>query len=1164
MNISQLLGAMLLTSGIGLLTGPCMAQSPVVTQRSAENWQQVDRETSFTLALERQVFMPMDRAGRIVLAVQRGISGPKLEELSAEWRITRDGKTIDQGSESLATGMAVLAIDITALPLGKYDVTADLKHGQKVLSSQQDQFEVASDGVTPPTSGKIALILPDGVSVGADAKWPLTTGVPFPKGALFDVKHVRVVDDQGRPVPAQFTVRSRWGFEEGASIRWLGVDIQSPDAPTWWPDRKHKPYVLEFGPEITSAAATQKVTAQKTDAGYRIDTGPLQFTVRREGFNLIDEVTLQGKPVMQNTPSHGLYLVDHEGSIYRAANDHKVKLSIEEQGDLRVVIRAEGWYVKDGTQGVTQNIHLPTDKLCKFITRLEAYAGQSQVRVLSTWVVTYDSHAIRLRDLGISLPVSNVKQAVFGVEGEQAITAEVPPQGVTLLQHLPDRFEVSTGVGSLITTGKHSDGNVLVTQGDNSVLGVSHRETWQRFPKQITVRDNEVRFHVWPANGKEHPEIDIYAPDRFHQLWFVHQGKEMNLAFPWDMLFAAMRISGDPNTGIYKPAGNAMGGVHSNAMGIAITSDMLIQFQQEPEKAQRIAQAFQKRYHALPDPAWLAASEVLGPIQPYDPEHFPQYEQGAQRILQGAWNTQERMGEYGMFLYRLWHHGSLQENHRWGPYRLYSAGHHYEPYVPWLYYARSGDPFMLRNGLATIRQMSDQAIIHHADDRLVHREFHFGQRHLVGSTRHTNGMVAWGGDHAVIGHLTCYNGLMLAHYLTGDLRLREVVDEWHHTITQDRANPELPRASRWNEGRDNNNGLGELIDLYQLTYDPKLLAYSGPAQVRFRKVLRSWGLPFQNVLAFSRDPFVKQQLITFAQQRNAPAGSQPATKIDGHGLTSLVSMASLYLKDPQLATQAMFMFPAGPFLQQANQVYEQQPAAIAFCAIPDTLLYLPVFLRGIAENHNPDQLRDVTHAQAMPMGYSGSRIILREESDGPISLQFMGVFKKPVELQVFGPDNQLINRQMIPEGVNYQLTLPADGQTGEYVLLMPLTEASHQLSVPVSSLPGEVYVAESWSQATPTRFFTRHANEPDGTLSIRPHKSKGNILNHDASKDLAFTTSGEVMIAPMDPQGVWLVLHSRYAHTSNKQPLILSISPAKYFTPDPSKLSLRPVPPDKK
>ena len=44
--------------------------------------------------------------------------------------------------------------------------------------------------------------------------WPVTFGVPFPRGRLFRRDRVRVADAQGRAVAAQFEVLSRWHADQ--------------------------------------------------------------------------------------------------------------------------------------------------------------------------------------------------------------------------------------------------------------------------------------------------------------------------------------------------------------------------------------------------------------------------------------------------------------------------------------------------------------------------------------------------------------------------------------------------------------------------------------------------------------------------------------------------------------------------------------------------------------------------------------------------------------------------------------------------------------------------------------------------------------------------------------------------------------------------------------
>ncbi len=54
--------------------------------------------------------------------------------------------------------------------------------------------------------------------------WPVTRGVPLPKGALGNLDSVGVEDADGRTVPAQFRVLSRW--PEG-SLKWVLSDFQA-------------------------------------------------------------------------------------------------------------------------------------------------------------------------------------------------------------------------------------------------------------------------------------------------------------------------------------------------------------------------------------------------------------------------------------------------------------------------------------------------------------------------------------------------------------------------------------------------------------------------------------------------------------------------------------------------------------------------------------------------------------------------------------------------------------------------------------------------------------------------------------------------------------------------------------------------------------------------
>ena len=62
-------------------------------------------------------------------------------------------------------------------------------------------------------------------SVAGRSSWPVTSGVPFPAGLVFEPNNLRLTDADGREIPCQFTVLSRY-WARDKSIRWLLLDFQ--------------------------------------------------------------------------------------------------------------------------------------------------------------------------------------------------------------------------------------------------------------------------------------------------------------------------------------------------------------------------------------------------------------------------------------------------------------------------------------------------------------------------------------------------------------------------------------------------------------------------------------------------------------------------------------------------------------------------------------------------------------------------------------------------------------------------------------------------------------------------------------------------------------------------------------------------------------------------
>jgi len=1149
-----------------MLLTPMAPLSAVEFHQTSALWQQVNPKLGVVLGTEREVYEFSDQSGRFVVALQCG-QGARPEDFEGRWVVRHKEEKIAEGSGSLAQGMLVVDFDLAGLAPGTYEVTAEVLRAGQEVAVEKRSFEVQADS-TPPVAkkGRVPLILPAGIPGTANG-YPVAFGVPFPKGALPGLSQLRVVDAGGREIPAQFQVRAQWGSRLKAGIRWLGVDVQMPETAPWWPERRETPLFLEYGQQEAKVRPESLLQVESGVEGIRVDTGPLAFLVRSDGFNLIDKVTLNGASVLDQGGGGGAYVVDQEGTVYRAANDRKPSLTVEESGPLRAVIRVEGWYVKEGTSGAVRNFRLPTEALCKFITRIEAYAGLPWVRIVHNWINTSDSYSVFFKDVGFSLLRPGNVTSTFGVTDGKRVDAKVEPGGVYLLQHLSDQFKVRREDGTVLAKGAKSDGTVQALASGGKLLSLANRDTWQRFPKELEVLPEELRFHLWPAHGQSHPEIDPFARDRFHQLWFAHQGQLMDLRFPWETLFAVMRFTDNPSLGIYKPGGTAMGGVQSSAMGIAITADFMVYFGNETQTdaARQDMAAFEAHPIGAAAPQWVADSGTLGPIHPYDPERFGQFEKAAENAIQGVWNLQNLTGEYGMFLYRSWHHGKYVGNGYWEPYRLYSAGHHYEPYLPWLYFARSGDPRYEEIGMAGMRQLTDLGITHYADPAYEHREFSSGQKKLVGATGHSNGFVLWGGDHAILGHLTSYGAIMLAYYITGDLRFREVVtEEWQRTLLEDRLNPEWAKASRMNWGvnvpeinRDNNQGLGEMLDLYQLTYDPRLLALIQPCVQSMEQNMYQWSRELQSVLAFRRSPKLKDQLVEAAELRRVDSTNKlynAFNSLDGrrYALAAWADPARGFEKDALWAASRMELVHA------PMGVWEWEHPSTETFKVADEFLELPMIMGVSKSVIKPGWREDILPPQKLPVaselgGTIPSIIVVNEEDDGEFSLTFQGkIASATARVTVTAPDGHRVLDEPLPAGNKFSVKIPKDGMVGDYVVAALLQAEQDSIRLPISSLKHEVYVTSYWMQADPQCFFIGAANREDGAVEISPDKNAFTLESGEEFRVIGERVVGdyEVFQCVLPRDGAWLITSGgRYFTTPKTAPLVLSLNPGKFFLP---------------
>jgi len=186
---------------------------------------------------------------------------------------------------------------------------------------------------------------------------PVTFSLPFAQGALPNAGNLRVLDGS-RALPLQTRVLSRW---PDGSMRWVLAHVQA-DLPG------DKPARLTYDDAATSpASAPARVSVQDDANGWRVNTGPLDVLISRSAFDLLHEVRLNGKTILEKGAMNGGFAYQSEGRRHDMAGGRVESTEWVERGPLRALLTVKGRHSGDNGLG--------------FRVSLEFYAGKPWVRV---------------------------------------------------------------------------------------------------------------------------------------------------------------------------------------------------------------------------------------------------------------------------------------------------------------------------------------------------------------------------------------------------------------------------------------------------------------------------------------------------------------------------------------------------------------------------------------------------------------------------------------------------------------------------------------------------------------------------------------------------------------------------------------------------------------
>ena len=572
--------------------------------------------------------------------------------------------------------------------------------------------------------------------------YPITSGVPIPRGVLMSTDHVQLTNPSGDEMPLQVGRAATW---PDGSIKWMHLDFQVDLAAN-----EEKVYTVSFGENVHRSAPRSSLEVH--DRGKHIDvvTGPLRFSIDKTRFQMRDigldlNDTGSFEPIASEPTETFVELEDLTGKLsgrFLASLDDRCRVTVETVGPLRAEIRAEGWHrSKDSRSAIP------------FAVRIVAYAGHSFLTVYHSFAISENPNEVFVKSLGFNIPTTlneDQKYATSGTGIHQGTLAR--GEACTLYQDDDAHYTLTSG--NTIAEGTQSRGWLDLNDGEKGVT-LFIRDIERLYPKALHADASGATAYLWPPQAGN---LDL-------RLELTHPSPELE-AFKEEHadLYRMSEHGGITPEEAKKVLTDDTG---RTAMGVAKTHELVVYFHKGDHLAARcedMAQAFNIPLIGFVSPEWYIQTNVLGKYHPYDPEGFPQAEKWFDKTFEWILRHQHEWSRwYGMI-----HYGDTQTRRdmvpgdwarfccRWG--WLNSEVEIY--FTAFLQYLRTGDRKYFDFGEAMARHHMDVDTIH---THKIPRFIGMGHRHDINH---------WGGGPGCSHQWV--HGTLLYYYLTGYGRALDV------------------------------------------------------------------------------------------------------------------------------------------------------------------------------------------------------------------------------------------------------------------------------------------------------------------------------------------------------------------------------------------------------
>ncbi len=560
---------------------------------------------------------------------------------TVEW-----GHGDESGTATVAESLALNnhRVTLTGLQPGRayrFRITARTRENQPA-ASQWRSFRMEPPAPVAGTvkRARLPLHLKNPEGSGLARQFPVTSGVPFPKGALGSHRHLRLLDPRGQEVPLQTETLANW---PDGSVKWVLLDFQAQSS-------EAGAYSLEYGSAVARRSFPSPLRVMQSADRITVETGPLRFAINRHRWGLLESLSSDNRALISAEEPGTLEVTATDGTRYSSLGAPE-EVTLEQAGPVRATVRVSGHYRADNGRS-----------LLAYTVRLHAYAGQRFVRIQHTWGNDFgEEEFASIRTLRLRLPLLAGRSPAgrsWTLGGSPDQSGPFPGAGpVHLRQHTDNRYAVVLDGGGVKAEGQRAPGWAEWRDGARRVT-LAVRDFWQTYPKDLTVSENGFELDICPPlRGDQYASAKGTVDE--HRLYYYLQS-----------------------------------GLYRFRQGMSQTQDIWLEAAPESDGRPAAIRTQREPLLALAPPRWYADTQAFGELaEPGTTGILAQYDKAFALCFAEYWKDRERDREYGMLNFGDWwgergidwgnseydmQHALLMQFVRTGDSRYFSAGEQME------------------------------------------------------------------------------------------------------------------------------------------------------------------------------------------------------------------------------------------------------------------------------------------------------------------------------------------------------------------------------------------------------------------------------------------------------------------------------------------------------